>query len=156
MLWITAEEALSRLGTKPQTLYANVSRGRIRAKADPADPRRSLYQADDVKRLSERHAGRRQSAAVAADAIRWGDPVLPTTISTISNERLFYRGRDAVELCEHATLEEVAALLWDTENVLVTAGRTGQSGSHRMAAGVAGRGARGMDGLRPHPRKPCL
>src|SRR6218665_731149 len=93
-LWITAEEALRQLGTKPQTLYANVSRGRIRAKPDPADPRRSLYQADDVKRLAARHSGRRQSAAVAAEAIRWGDPVLPTAISAISQERLFYRGRD--------------------------------------------------------------
>ena len=39
-LWITAEEALATLGSKRQTLYANVSRGRIRAKPDPADPRR--------------------------------------------------------------------------------------------------------------------
>jgi citrate synthase len=155
-LWITAEEALSLLGTKPQTLYANVSRGRIRAKADPADPRRSLYQADDVKRLSERHAGRRQSAAVAADAIRWGDPVLPTTISTISKERLFYRGRDAVELCEHATLEQVAALLWDTESVRVTAGREGHSGSTRMAVAFAGLAARVMSDLPALRRKPFI
>ncbi|MGO6901499.1 citrate synthase, partial [Rhizobium ruizarguesonis] len=42
MSWLTAEEALRALKTKPQTLYANVSRGRIRAKPDPADPRRSL------------------------------------------------------------------------------------------------------------------
>ncbi|EUB95546.1 Citrate synthase [Rhizobium sp. CF080] len=155
MLWITAEEALSLLGTKPQTLYANVSRGRIRAKADPADPRRSLYQADDVKRLAARHAGRRQSAAVAADAIRWGDPVLPTSISTISNERLFYRGRDAVELCEHATLEEVAALLWDTDSVRVAAG-AGQGGSTRMAAAFAGLAARVTSDLPALRRKPFI
>lgn len=155
MLWITAEEALSLLGTKPQTLYANVSRGRIRAKVDPADPRRSLYQADDVKRLAARHAGRRQSAAVAADAIRWGDPVLPTSISTISNERLFYRGRDAVELCEHATLEEVAALLWDTDSVRVAAG-AGQGGSTRMAAAFAGLAARVTSDLPALRRKPFI
>jgi citrate synthase len=154
-LWITAEEALSLLGTKPQTLYANVSRGRIRAKADPVDPRRSLYQADDVKRLAARHAGRRQSAAVAADAIRWGDPVLPTSISTISNERLFYRGRDAVELCEHATLEEVAVLLWDTDSVRIGAG-AGQGGSTRMAAAFAGLAARVMSDLPALRRKPFI
>ncbi len=56
MSWLTAEEALRALKTKPQTLYANVSRGRIRAKPDPTDPRRSLYQASDVQRLAERHA----------------------------------------------------------------------------------------------------
>ncbi|CAN7343670.1 citrate synthase [Neorhizobium sp. LjRoot104] len=156
MLWITAEEALSLLGTKPQTLYANVSRGRIRAKADPADPRRSLYQADDVKRLAERHAGRRQSAAVAADAIRWGDPVLPTAISTISGGQLFYRGRDAVELCGHATLEEVAALLWDTESVHVAAGGAGQGESTRMSAAFAGLAARVMGDLPALHRKPFI
>ncbi|MGK6316777.1 citrate synthase [Neorhizobium sp. DT-125] len=139
-LWITAEQALALLGTKSQTLYANVSRGRIRAKPDPGDPRRSLYQADDVKRLAERHAGRRQSAAVAAEAIRWGDPVLPTSISTISDGKLFYRGRDAVELAGHATLEEIAALLWDSENVGVAVGE--ERGASRMAAAFAGLAAR--------------
>ncbi|WP_437350993.1 citrate synthase [Neorhizobium petrolearium] len=140
-LWITAEQALALLGTKSQTLYANVSRGRIRAKPDPADPRRSLYQADDVKRLAERHAGRRQSAAVAAEAIRWGDPVLPTSISTISDGKLFYRGRDAVELAGHATLEEIAALLWDTGEVRVGVVE-GKGGVSRMAAALMGLAAR--------------
>ena len=58
MSWLTAEQALGLLGTKSQTLYANVSRGRIRAKADPSDTRRSLYFDEDVKRLATRHAGR--------------------------------------------------------------------------------------------------
>jgi len=141
MLWITAEEALARLRTKPQTLYANVSRGRIRAKPDPADPRRSLYQADDVRRLAERHAGRRQAAAVAADAIRWGDPVLPTSISTISNGKLFYRGRDAIELSKHATLEEIAALLWDAKEVYVGVAEGGGAGP-RIAEAFAGLASR--------------
>ncbi len=116
MTWLTAEEALAELGTKPQTLYANVSRGRIRAKADPADPRRSLYQESDVKRLAERHAGRRKSETVAAEAIRWGDPVLASSISTIVAGRLLYRGQDAAALSAHATLEETARLLWDAQN----------------------------------------
>lgn len=153
MLWITAEEALARLGTKPQTLYANVSRGRIRAKPDPADPRRSLYQADDVKRVAERHAGRRQSAAVAANAIRWGDPVLPTSISTISDGKLFYRGRDATELAEHATLEEIAALLWDTEEVELSVAAGGDGGSSRMAEAFGGLAARVVTDLPALGRK---
>ncbi|WP_197486900.1 citrate synthase [Rhizobium bangladeshense] len=113
MPWLTAEEALQALKTKPQTLYANVSRGRIRAKPDPADPRRSLYQAADVRRLAERHAGRRKAETVAAETIRWGDPVLASAISTIIAGRLFYRGRDAADFAEAATLEETAALLWN-------------------------------------------
>ena len=50
--WIGAREALMRLGVRPQTLYAYVSRGRIEARADAADPRRSLYRASDVADLA--------------------------------------------------------------------------------------------------------
>jgi len=113
MPWLTAPQALSLLGTKPQTLYANVSRGRIRAKPDPADIRRSLYSAEDVRRLAARPGGRRGSETIAAEAIRWGDPVLASSISTIAGGRLCYRGRDAARLAATATLEDVAALLWD-------------------------------------------
>lgn len=112
MNWLTAEEALSILQTKPQTLYANVSRGRIRSKPLPDDPRRSLYRSDDVHRLAERRPGRKRDSVVAADTIRWGLPIMRSGISTIVDGRLLYRGRDAVELSETATLEEVAALLW--------------------------------------------
>ncbi|WP_244915101.1 citrate synthase [Rhizobium sullae] len=155
-LWITTEEALARLGTKPQTLYANVSRGRIRAKPDPADPRRSLYQADDVGRLAERHAGRRQSAAVAAEAIRWGEPVLPTAISTISDGRLFYRGREAVALSEHATLEEVAALLWGGGNIAFETGEGGEGDASRMANAFTLLAARVTTDLPALGRKPAV
>lgn len=123
MSWLTAEEALQALKTKPQTLYANVSRGRIRAKADPADPRRSLYQAADVQRLAERHAGRRKTEAVAAEAIRWGDPVLSSAISTIIGGRLFYRGKDTAGFAEVGTLEQTAALLWNGAEPLSPAAR---------------------------------
>ncbi|MFO0286382.1 MAG: citrate synthase, partial [Brevundimonas sp.] len=41
--WIGRSEAMERLGVKSQTLYAYVSRGRITARPDPANPRRSLY-----------------------------------------------------------------------------------------------------------------
>ncbi len=37
MAWLTTEQALGLLGTKSQTLYANISRGRIRAKPNPDD-----------------------------------------------------------------------------------------------------------------------
>ncbi len=118
MSWLTAAQALTLLGTKSQTLYANVSRGRIRAKPDPADTRRSLYFTDDVKRLATRHAGRRKTEAVAAEAIQWGDPVLPSALSTVFNGRLFYRGQDAAKLAERASLEDVALLLWDMKRPL--------------------------------------
>lgn len=112
-MWLSAAEALARLGSKPQSLYASVSRGRIRAKPDPIDTRRSLYREEDVDRLASRARGRRSSAVVASEAISWGDPVLPSAISTISGGRLYYRGVDAVDLADTASLEDAATLLWD-------------------------------------------
>lgn len=111
-MWLSAEEALARLRVKQQTLYANVSRGRVRAKPDPNDPRRHLYRAEDVDRLARRTTGRPPRAQVAREAMRWGDPILPSAVSTIAQGRLVYRGVDAVELSRRATLEDVARFLW--------------------------------------------
>lgn len=113
MAWITAAEAMRRLGVQSQTLYAYVSRGRLEARPDPADPRRSLYSAEGVDRLAQRRAGPRRSAAIAADAIAWGEPVLASALTTVAGGRLCYRGRDAIALSARATLEDAAALFWD-------------------------------------------
>ena len=141
MDWLSATEALALLGTQPQTLYANVSRGRIKARPDPADSRRSLYRGDDVRRLAHRAAGRRKQEAVAAQAMHLGEPVLPSGISTVSDGKLLYRGRDAVDLAETATLEEVAALLWRSPvslpDVSLPAGGTGLSAAFAAIAGQA-------------------
>lgn len=121
MAWLTASEALALLEVQPQTLYANVSRGRIRAKPDPEDPRRSLYHKDDVIRAAEKRAGRRSAAAVAAAAIGWsGDPVLETRLSAVERGRHWYRGQDALALAETCGLEEIAALLWESGPVVFT------------------------------------
>jgi citrate synthase len=128
--WLTAEQALKFLGVRSQTLYANVSRGRIRAKPDPADPRRSLYNGNDVARLAERRPGRRSAERVATQAIGWGDPVLASAISTVANGRLWYRGRDALELAETATLEQIAGLLWQTSDIRVHADRAATRVAH--------------------------
>ncbi|SIQ34119.1 citrate synthase [Pseudacidovorax sp. RU35E] len=112
-LWLPAADALALLKVRPQTLYANVSRGRIRTRADTADPRRSLYHRDDVQRLAARRQGRRSDAALAGEAIQWGEPVLASGLSTVLAGRLYYRGQDACALAEEGTLEQVSALLWD-------------------------------------------
>lgn len=116
MIWLTANDALAALGVKAQTLYANVSRGRIRAKPDPQEPRRRLYHGEDVARLARRRAGRKATAAIAAETIKWGDPVLASSITTVADGRLCYRGKDAVMLSSSATLEHVADLLWESES----------------------------------------
>jgi hypothetical protein len=135
MAWMTGAQALAVLGVQPQTLYANVSRGRIRAKPDPKDSRRSLYNSEDVERLASRPAGRRPAASVAAAAIGWGDPVLASGVSTTENGRLWYRGRDAVALSESDGLEEVASLLWETGEILF--GRGENAGTPAEAASSA-------------------
>jgi citrate synthase len=113
--WLTAEEATTRLGVSRQTLYAYVSRSRIGAVAAPDDPRRSLYDAADVRRLTERNRSGRSRRAVAASTISWGEPILASAITRIEGGRLEYRGQDAIALSATATLEQVAALLWQMD-----------------------------------------
>ncbi|KAJ8137272.1 hypothetical protein OY671_009515, partial [Metschnikowia pulcherrima] len=114
--WLTAEEVMSRLGLRAQTLYAYVSRGRIEARRDADDPRRSLYRASDVDRLQKRRARGRGQAAVAEEAIAWGEPVSASAITTIADGKSWYRGRNAASLAETASLEGVARSLWDCGN----------------------------------------
>ncbi|MDB5523789.1 MAG: citrate synthase [Rhizobium sp.] len=150
MDWLTAHEALVVLGTQPQTLYANVSRGRIKAKRDPEDSRKSLYRGDDVRRLAQRAAGRRKQDAVAAQAMQWGDPVLRTSISTVANGRLLYRGQDACELAESAGLEDIAALLWQAEGQLpAVASLDGSPGLTAAFVALARRAAETIPTVRP-------
>src|ERR1700744_5312764 len=96
--WLSAGEVMMRLRLKPQTLYAYVSRGLIEAKADDEDSRRSLYRAADVERLTRAQSRGRRRAAIAEDAIAWGEPVLASAITTIAQGKLWYRGEDAEEL----------------------------------------------------------
>ncbi len=109
--WVDADEAMTRLGVRAQTLYAYVSRGRINAEPDPADPRRRRYRTSDIDALRSRKLRSRRVADVAAAAIAWGDPVLDSAITTIVDGRLYYRGRDAERLARTETLEGVARLL---------------------------------------------
>src|SRR6185437_9506020 len=135
---MTASQALRTLGVRPQTLYANVSRKRIRAKADPKDPRRSLYHEDDVRRLARKRSGARKAQEVAAAAIEWGDPVLASAVSTVAGGRLWYRGQDAILLAESRTLEDVAALLWGLGDA---AGAAGAAPRFSASAAALGRPA---------------
>ncbi|MHB8529175.1 MAG: citrate/2-methylcitrate synthase [Caulobacteraceae bacterium] len=109
--WMTAAEAMERLGIRPQSLYAYVSRGLVTAEPNPLEPRTSRYRASDVAALAGRKARGRRRSEVAAGAIAWGDPVLSSAITTIADGRLYYRGRDAVSLSATETLETAARLL---------------------------------------------
>lgn len=111
--WMTAEEALSVLSIKPQSLYAYVSRGRVRAIAAPDDSRKSLYSRHDVRALSQKKRRPRGRAEIAAGAIAWGEPVLESSISTVRDGQLYFGAVPACELANSLTLEEIAARHWD-------------------------------------------
>ncbi len=130
MSWLTAPEALRVLGVRPQTLYANVSRKKIRAKPDPKDTRRSLYHEADIRKMARQQSGARKATAVAAAAIEWGDPILSSAVSTVVEGRLYYRGQDAVGLSEAKEFEEVARILWGVD----AGGGSGVAGELRQRA----------------------
>ena len=109
---IDAPEATRRLGIKPATLYAYVSRGLVRSAAKPGS-KAHLYYATDVQRLKRDLRKGRRTGAPIASYDRYA-PILDTSLCLIHEGRLFYRGRDAIELAATASLEEVAALLWQT------------------------------------------
>jgi citrate synthase len=109
---LTAGEAARRLEIRLATLYAYVSRGLLRSVPGPGQGRR-MYFEEEVERLRARHQAHGGHAAVAAGALRWGEPVLDSALTEIAVSGPRYRGRDAMTLAEEgASFEAVAELLW--------------------------------------------
>ena len=103
---LTAREAADRLGIKLDTLYAYVSRGRLRSVAVPGT-RQRRYRVEDIEALQGSAGGSLRAAE--AEALT---PVIASSICLIENGRPYYRGRDAVALSDTESLESVAQLLW--------------------------------------------
>jgi citrate synthase len=104
MLLSTAEVA-RRLGVKPQTVYAYVSRGLLRPDG-ASSHRNSLFAPEEVERVAAR--ARRPSSSGALEV------VIETQLTALDPEgRLHYRGRDVSELARFRSFEDVAGLLWD-------------------------------------------
>src|SRR3954470_13314566 len=101
---VTAREAADRLGIKPDTLYAYVSRGLLQSVTVPGS-RERRYRAEDVERF---RSSRGERGGPAEPLM----PVIGSAICLIEDGRLYYRGHDAVRLAETASLEEIADLLW--------------------------------------------
>ncbi|MQA78665.1 MAG: hypothetical protein GEV10_09335 [Streptosporangiales bacterium] len=101
--WIDAAAAAERLGVRPATLYAYVSRGVLRRRrAD--DGRRSLYNAAEVEELARRGRPRRQPGS--------GELVIGSQLTRLGDDRPYYRGRDALDLAGVHDFETVAEWLW--------------------------------------------
>lgn len=114
--YLTAEEAADELDIAKNTLYAYVSRGLIRSEPSVKGRRTRRYRADDVQRLKRRTNRRRNPETAARTALDWGLPVAESALTLIQDGRFYYRGHDACQLAETHALEEVAPLLWDTDN----------------------------------------
>jgi len=105
---LTSRQAADRLGIKLDTLYAYVSRGRLRSVSVPGS-RERRYRVEDVEVLRDTRDGEKGGRGADPEALM---PVIGSSICLIENGRLYYRGEDAIYLSEAATLEQVATLLW--------------------------------------------
>lgn len=111
---LTTDDVAHRLGVKPTTVYAYVSRGLLPSRRN-ADGKGSLFAKHDV------------DAFVAARK-RPTTPGIQTGITLIKDGNLYYRGRDACVLARTASFEAVATLLWagDLEHVDLAPNRSVQ------------------------------
>ncbi len=101
---LSSAEAARRLGVKPATLYAYVSRGLLRSERAPGG-RRSTFDPAEVERLTRR-SRRRFRAASGLDL------VIASELTSIDGGTLRYRGLDATGLAARYRFEQVAELLW--------------------------------------------
>src|SRR5207237_9170625 len=97
---LTAREAADRLGIKLDTLYAYVSRGRLRSVMVPGT-RERRYRSEDVEALLDTRSGARPSRNPDPEALM---PVIGSSICLIANGRLHYRGQAALRLAAARTL----------------------------------------------------
>jgi citrate synthase len=102
-VWLSADEAATRLGISKPTLYAYVSRGRIHRERDESG-RRSRFDADEVAALAN---GRVRPPRPGNIELRIG-----TAVTRIDEHSLAYRGRPISELVGRSGFEAVAELLW--------------------------------------------
>jgi citrate synthase len=110
-VYLSAEEAAAFLGVAKPTLYAYVSRGRVRSQAG-RDSRVRTYNRLDLEQLRARKNIRNRPQAEVAGALHWGAPLLDSSLTLITNESLYYRGTSALELAVTRSFWEVAGWFW--------------------------------------------
>jgi len=111
---LSAEEAAAELGISVTTLYAYVSRKGLRSIGE-AGTRRRRYSKEDVVALKQSKSLRSDPAKIVENALHWGLPVLESRVSHVDAGRLYYRGKDVVDLAREASFADVLALLWAEE-----------------------------------------
>ena len=100
--WVPAAVASSRLGIRPQTLYAYVSRGLLNPRREG---RRSYFSVEELEQLEPR--GKRPLRPGRVEV------VLDSAVTLIDPAgRLFYRGMDVASIATEWSFERTAEWLW--------------------------------------------
>ena len=110
-LYLTANEAARILNVSVPTLYAYVSRNLIRSERIEGSRARKYWRAD-IDRL-------RGKPGPGDDANPQAPLASESAITLITEGGLYFRGRDAVELSRYATIEALAAMMWQTDEELL-------------------------------------
>ena len=103
---LTAAQVAARLGVKQSTVYAYVSRG-VLHRTVAEDGRTSRFEAAEVEELARRGRPRTDSRRLGTV-----DVVLSTSLTSMVDDELVYRGQRAVELARSSSFESVAEFLW--------------------------------------------
>ncbi|WP_181765730.1 citrate/2-methylcitrate synthase [Streptomyces albidus (ex Kaewkla and Franco 2022)] len=104
---LSTRQAAERLGVKPETVYAYVSRGLLSSRRSSGG-RGSTFDAAEVEalgRAARRPAAAAREAAPEAMSVRTG-------ITLIEPDGCWFRGVDARELAESCGFEQAADWLW--------------------------------------------
>lgn len=130
---LSTREVADRLGVKPETVYAYVSRGLLTSDRGRGG-RGSRFEAKEVDALARRT---RRHGSLAQDGPIGGG--IKTGITLIEADRHYYRGVDALELAGRHSYEEVAVWLWTgvlTPGVQFTAPPDALSAARRAVAAL--------------------
>ncbi|MGC0421937.1 citrate synthase [Embleya sp. AB8] len=124
--FLTTAQAARRLGVKPETIYAYVSRGLLTSVRESRQ-RGSRFATAQVEELAARTGGR-QHPNGSIERIH-------TRLTLLAEDRLHYRGRDVTELVEYP-VEAVAHWLWRAELGVVPPYFEVDAGSAELVAGT--------------------
>ena len=102
---LSTRQVADRLGVKPETVYAYVSRGLLRSHRESGG-RGSWFDPKEVDELST------HTRQATANGGKPAQPFIATELTLLSEGGLYYRGRDVAELAGSDTFEAVTGLLW--------------------------------------------